>query len=293
VFTDLVQVGSYIVIPLIVLAAYRFQERGATAAIAIISIIAIWGTKIGHGPFGRASLNDSLLRIQLFVSVMALTALVLATLIREKIALYNEGQAQLKEKEILLGEIHHRVKNNLQVISSLLSLQMRDAEPATRTVLVENITRVQTMSLIHDKLYEQTSLAQIDLAKYLNELVQMILSCYPSSGNVLLNVDCEPIHIDVEKAIPCGLIVNEIVTNSLKHAFAGKESGEIQVTARRIDGLIQIEVGDDGDGFPENADFEKKHGLGFKLIKSLIAQLEGHLRIENHSGTHFHFDFKA
>ena len=190
----------------------------------------------------------------------------------------EETRIALKEKEALLQEIHHRVKNNLQVISSLLQLQISDIkDPRSLAVFQESQLRIQSMALIHEKLYASDSLAQIDLAEYLRDLVQLLVSTYARDpSRVRLDLDLARAFVSIDAAIPLGLIANELITNSLKFAFPGGRHGVIRVESKPLpDHEFQFRVADDGVGFPHGLVVERAASLGLRLVWMLTGQLDG------------------
>jgi PAS domain S-box-containing protein len=202
-------------------------------------------------------------------------------------------RASLLEKETLLREIHHRVKNNMQVVSSLLSLQTSNVEDERyRTLFEECQTRVRTMALIHEKLYSTGNLASLDGADYLRDLVQMLVRSYlPSRSGVSVVVDVDPLVLDIQVAIPVGLILHELVTNAFKHAFAGRATGVLRVHFATIGDQHRLEVVDDGNGLPADFEPEKSRGLGFRMVKNLVRQVDGTLGVHRGEGTKFVVDF--
>ncbi len=184
----------------------------------------------------------------------------------------------LKEKGALLQEIHHRVKNNLQVISSLLQLQISDIkDPQIIAVFRESQLRIRSMALIHEKLYESNSLAQIDLAEYLRDLVQLLVSTYARDpSRVRLELDLTRTYVSIDAAIPLGLIANELITNALKFAFPGNRNGVIRVESKPLpDHKFEFRVADDGVGFPDGLVIEQAASLGLRLVRMLTGQLDG------------------
>jgi PAS domain S-box-containing protein len=196
----------------------------------------------------------------------------------------------LKEKEVLLKEVHHRVKNNLQIISSLLNLQSKYIKDnQALEMFKESRNRIRSMTLIHEKLYRSKDLANIDVAEYIQNLSSNLFRSY-SAGRVRLKTHVDDILLGVDTAIPCGLIINELVSNSLKHAFPDK-TGEILVNLKRDDGHFTLVVKDDGVGFPENVDFRNTDSLGLQLVCTLTDQLEGQIELNRTGGTEFKITF--
>jgi len=207
----------------------------------------------------------------------------------------GEKTALLHEKDVLLKEVHHRVKNNLQIISSLLNLQStKISDLDTRNALQESQNRVRTMALIHEKLYQSTDLAEIDFAAYLQSLVNFIAQSYrPRSDNVEIRVAAQQITMDIDAAIPCGLIVNELVSNSLKHAFPDNRKGTIWVELNTSpEDVINLRVADDGAGLPPDLDLLHTKSLGLRLVNSLTSQVNGKLELESSKGVSFRLSFK-
>ena len=196
-------------------------------------------------------------------------------------------KASLKEKEVLLREIHHRVRNNLQVISSLLSLQSRYIKDNQYTeMLKESQNRIKAMSLIHKKLYQSENLAQVDFNEYITALVDGLGRSYGAS-DITLKIKVNDISLGIDAAIPCGLIINELVSNSLKHAFP-EGKGEIKVILRTINGNIELAVSDNGVGIPETVDFRNTESLGLRLVTILAEdQLNGSIDLDRTNGTTF------
>jgi len=206
----------------------------------------------------------------------------------------------LKEKEILLQEVHHRVKNNLQIINSILNLQKNFVEDENAITGLEEIqNRVSTMSIIHETLYQNTDVSSIGFSSYLTRIAGNIIQSYRSSTMVELVTELEDIQAPLDQAIPCGLILNEWVSNAMKYAFEGRENGTITVALRRVEPEdkpeeeeIQIEVRDDGVGLPEGFDWSGRDSLGLYLVQALSEQLDGELLAESDGGTRFLVSFR-
>jgi PAS domain S-box-containing protein len=208
----------------------------------------------------------------------------------------DEGRIKdsLKEKEVLLQEIHHRVKNNLQVISSLLYLQSRSTKDKELVAMLnESQGRVKTMSLIHEKLYQSEDLAQIDFGEYLSDLVDALVKSYKmNAGRIRINKDIQKVSLGIDAAIPCGLMINELISNSLQHGFPGDKSGRITVSIRPIgEDEIEIIVSDDGVGLPEYVDPTKAKTLGLKLVRRFAEKLKGTLEVDRSDGAEFRIRF--
>ncbi|MEG4577901.1 PAS domain S-box protein [Microcoleus sp. N3A4] len=204
-------------------------------------------------------------------------------------------QAALREKEVLLKEIHHRVKNNMQVISSLLQLQAQYIEDeSTLALFEESQTRIHSMALIHEQLYQSEHLDRIDLPPYVENLVANLYQSF-GCGNTAIqfNLKVDPIYLNIETAIPCGLIINELVSNSLKYAFTKNLAGLITIKFSEINSQqFQLIIQDNGSGFPADFDVEKTETLGLRLVRMLAYQLEGTIAIDSQCGICYNLNFK-
>jgi two-component sensor histidine kinase len=200
----------------------------------------------------------------------------------------------LKEKDVLLKEIHHRVKNNLQVISSLLNLQAQHiTDEQARALFRESQGRVQSIALVHEKLHQAKDLSQLDFEEYVWTLVaNVFFSQRAAERGISSHIEVDGARLEVDMAIPCGLIINELVTNALKHAFPEGRSGTISIILRKRDqGGVELVVGDDGVGLPPDLDLRRAEGLGLDLVFTFAEQLEATVEVERTGGTVFHFAF--
>ena len=199
----------------------------------------------------------------------------------------------VQKNEILLKEIHHRVKNNLQVISSLINLEKRNLDDELlEAVLTRSQTRIRSMSIAHEKLYEADDYANINIPDYVKQISEYLIQLYKQDGKIMVHIDVENVNLGIDTATPVGLLLNEMITNSLKHAFPSQKSGNIYIGFRSADDLYSFTVSDDGIGLPENIDPERSNSLGLKLISMLTEQLHGNLHINRTSGTKFTISFK-
>lgn len=200
-----------------------------------------------------------------------------------------EGRLQrsLAEKEVLLKEVHHRVKNNFQVTASLLRLQAnRIEDPELRAVLERSRQRIRSMALVHEMLYKATDLAAVDMGQYARKLVGQIQASLDSAQRIRMVVDVQGVALGVDDAAPCGLILQEVIANAIEHAFEGTRGGTISVRGGPADddGEIWMQVGDDGRGLPPELDLQQSDSLGLRLIRTLAGQLRARLEIENAPG---------
>lgn len=209
----------------------------------------------------------------------------------------GELEESLHEKEILLKEIHHRVKNNLAIMSGLFELQLDSTEnPATEKALRNSQARLQSMALVHDKLYQTSSLNDIQMDQYIPELVESLRNTFIGPNqNVALRFEIDDVRLNIDHAIPCGLLINEIVVNAFKHAFntSSSDNGEITVSMSEANGEVRLVVADNGSGIPEDFEILESTSLGMMLIDTFRDQLSASMDISSKSGTRFSLTFPA
>ena len=221
--------------------------------------------------------------------------------ITERVRAEEQIQASLREKEVLLQEIHHRVNNNLQVISSLLTLQSSlIQDPQLFQVFQDSQHRVRSMALVHEKLYQSSDLARIDVAEYVQSLVDYLLVAYGDRVRAITpRIQSADVSLGIDAAVPCGLIINELVSNALKHAFSLKEDKpaaefrpEIRIGLSAGDeGQLTLVVGDNGVGLPPDLDWQDSPSLGLQLVSILTRQLGGTIELDKSVGTTFRITF--
>ncbi|MFH0905004.1 MAG: MASE3 domain-containing protein [Methanobacteriota archaeon] len=216
--------------------------------------------------------------------------------ITERKRAQEQIENSLKEKEVLLREIHHRVKNNMQIISSLLRLQAGYiTEKKYKDMYMESQNRIVTMSLIHEKLCQSRDLTKIEVGGYIKELVNGLFISYDiDQGKITTKIDVENVSLGINSAIPCGLIINELISNSLKYAFPDGKSGEVRISLRSIgDGYFELIIADNGIGLPIDMDFKKTVSWGMRMVTILVEnQLHGEILLNRDIGTQFHIKFK-
>ncbi len=220
----------------------------------------------------------------------------------EKLSLENQEQKKaeeklkqsLKEKEVLLKEVHHRVKNNLQVISSILNLQSSYvADKKTLDILKESQNRIKAMSFIHESLYQTKDFTSVNLSEYIHNIsTNLLYSFKPKGKKISLKQETSIIFLNLDQAIPCGLIINELMSNSLKYAFTKKTKGIITVNVK-VDKNenVQLIIADDGSGLKGGLNFKSTQTLGLQLVMLLVSQLKGTIRLENKKGARFTIEF--
>ncbi|MBL4656069.1 MAG: PAS domain S-box protein, partial [Bacteroidia bacterium] len=195
----------------------------------------------------------------------------------------------LQEKEILLKEIHHRVKNNLQIISSILSLQSSYLnDKRTINILKESQDRIKSMAFIHESLYQTKDFSSINISEYIENLSKNLVYSFGTECSfVNLKLDTDNIDLSLDTAIPCGLIINELVSNSLKYAFPDNHKGEIKITLKQKNKRLILTIADNGVGLPSGLNFKKTESLGLQLVNTLVEQVNGDITKMNVKGTKF------
>jgi two-component sensor histidine kinase len=203
-------------------------------------------------------------------------------------------KASLKEKDLLLKEVHHRVKNNLQVISSMLNLQSRKiTDQQNLEPFRESQNRIRSMAFIHERLYQSEDLSKVNFKRYLETLATYLLQSYEvNQDSIRLYSEVENVQLDISRSIACGLLINELVSNSLKYAFTESHKGEIRIGLKRVgENQYKLVVSDDGIGLPEELDFRNTNSLGLQLVNTLTNQLQGGIEVEKNNGTTFKITF--
>ena len=203
-------------------------------------------------------------------------------------------RASLEEKGLLLREIHHRVKNNLQIIISLFNLQTNYVEDDNAyKALKEGQDRIRSMALLHERFYQNDGLTKIDFDEYIKRLTENLFQSFKlPPGKIGLKINCDAISLDMDTAVPCGLIINEVVSNSLKHAFKDGREGLVEINFILVDDMYKLTIADNGMGLPAGFDLATSDSLGIQLIHALSDQIDGTLKIENNIGVKFIFEFK-
>jgi two-component system, sensor histidine kinase PdtaS len=210
--------------------------------------------------------------------------------ITERIVFEERLKASLREKEVLLKEVHHRVKNNMQIISSLLRLQSDQvSHPEVQVVFQESQNRIRSMALVHEMLYQSPDLASISFGAYLKNLVNGLLRSFRVDTNqITLTLELADLPLGIDLALSCGLIINELVSNSLKHAFPENRRGEVSVSVRQVSPEeLMIMVRDTGVGLPPDLDIRKTSSLGLRLVTLLVGQINGSLELDSAPGATF------
>lgn len=293
-------ISSSILLYLVVaLALHRIVAFGIILSIAIPAIVApllsysLLGLliKLDQAEIALARVNQELeSRVEQRTIELTRANQELQVEIAERGQAEQRVQASLREKEVLLKEIHHRVKNNLQIISSMLRLQSGHIlDPKVLRVFEDSQHRIRSMALIHEKLYQSENLAKVDLAEYIQSLTAYLLRSHATSAQEInLQVQADEVFLGIDAAVPCGLILNELVTNALKHAFPDRRPGEIHVSLdAQSEGKFVMTVRDDGVGLPKDLDLEHTETLGLKLVSALVQQLEGGIELDRTGGTTF------
>jgi two-component sensor histidine kinase len=202
----------------------------------------------------------------------------------------------LNHSETMLREIHHRVKNNMQVMSSLLSLQSRAAtDPAVSRMLEENRNRIQSMALLHEILYQSEDLAMVDFSKYLRRMVEHLFRSYGvDHRQIRLYTELDSVGLELDDALPCALLISEVISNSLKHGFPEGREGDVRIVLRNSPGgTVSLALSDSGVGFPDGLDWKTSRSLGLRLVRALSEQLHAGLDIRSQNGTEVRLIFPA
>ncbi|MBL1262695.1 MASE1 domain-containing protein [Methylomicrobium sp. RS1] len=310
---------AFVPLPCLVWFAFRFSPGGVALAALLVSGIAVYATSIGLGPFARNNTHESLWLLQAFMGLTTMTAQALAAtvtgqrraekalrllnaeleqrvIVRTAELQYSETQltTSLQEKEALLKEIHHRVKNNLQIITSLLRLQSDQLkDPAARSLFLDSQRRVQSMALIHEQLYQGNELVNIDISVYIRKLVNAIRQAFrQTQSQIAVRIEVPIFTLNIDQALPLGLIVNELVSNVFKYAFPCNASrcppGELWVKMTlEPSGCLTLEVGDSGRGLPDEINIDQPQSMGLQLVHGFVLQLHGRLTVQRHPGTLF------
>lgn len=202
-------------------------------------------------------------------------------------------KGSVQEKEVLIKEVHHRVKNNLQIIISLIRLQAsKVSDENLNSHLNETLNRIKSIALVHEMLYRSEDLSHIEFREYINKITESLRTIYADrTKGVNINIDSDDVYITVDKAVPCAIIINELVTNSIKHAFNETHTGDISISMNRQNGYYSMNIEDNGSGLKHDFNFQNTDSLGLNLVSSLADQLDAEVNIENHLGASFSFRF--
>jgi len=224
----------------------------------------------------------------------SVSKLVILRDISAKKKLEGELLATLEQKNVLVREMHHRVRNNLTMLQSLLGLQERSlSDNSARSSIMDTQSRIMAMSLVHESLYRSADLKNLDAKEYLGTLSGKIFnSCNTRWDDIKLSLDLTDANMDIDTLIPLGLIVSELITNMLKYAFQGDNSGEISVSLNKTGRLFELTARDNGVGLPEGFNIDESASLGMKIIRALVSQIDGTLTISSDKGTAFHLSFQ-
>ena len=289
-FTDSTVIFFHIIFVLLTLGAFYFSLRSfairAAVWVTVATLFVLEAVRLGE------TQAEELIEIPLLTVIMLL---VFAIATRRSISESRADRA-LADKEALLSEVHHRVKNNLQVTSSLLNLQSRNLENEEALRLLKTSRdRIQSMALVHETLYQSKNFAEIEFDVYVRKLIADLFSSFGvSSDDIDLKLHIDHASLDLDEAVPCGLIINELVTNSLKHAFASENDHEIRVDFRsEHENQITLVVRDNGCGYPNEFDIRHSQSLGMKLVQTLADQLGGTLKMDNTGGAACEIAFQS
>lgn len=269
---------------------------------AIVAKTLVSGPIPSYQEFGRESVRIALFMVPIVCSVLWTAGFIimvnqrLISAIREEREKLETAEREIRkllaEKELILQEVHHRIKNNLGTVSSLLSLQAGlSRDPATIAALSDAGNRIRSMTTLYEELYRSTNFTDLSVKEYLPPLVDEILSNFPNAANVAVEKRVDDFVLEVRSLQPLGIIVNELLTNTMKYAFSGNGAGTISVSATRSGGVVTVSVADDGAGIPPSVDFGESGGFGLTVVDALAKQLHGSVRIERGRGTRVVLEF--
>ena len=290
------RMDEFLILPLIMWAPARFGMRGAAWINMLIAILANVLAMYGYGEYARTEIFEyrTLLGLQMLLAVTTLSTLALGAVLGEREHALERLERALAEKELLHREIHHRVKNNLNLVASLLSVQTEYVrDPNTIGILEDARHRVIAMAKIHERLTGRRDVSTVDFGEYLTLLGEDFRNSL-TRQDVTLNVHTAPVTLDVERAISCGLVVNELTTNALTHAFPNGNGGEINITLSRLNAsCLRLIVSDNGIGLPAGWNINSNSSMGMMVVQSLTRQLGASVSIVSEKGTTFTIDFPA
>lgn len=213
--------------------------------------------------------------------------------ISEQKEIQHKLEQSLKEKNVLLAELHHRVKNNLAVISGIIELEtLQDEVADSEKRLINTILRIKTMAQVHEVMYQMENLTHVAFDEVVKTIAENVKNTYSSSDNIVLTSNIDKIILNVNQAIPCGLIVNELLANAWKHAYPDGQEGLITLEMHDNDGNIELRIADEGQGLPKDVGLYTGHTIGFTFVKSFCSQLDAEININRESGTEYIIQFK-
>ncbi len=272
--------------------SFRYEKSSLSFVWFIITIVLALVQSLGFNLF----LDDVAISVKLILTALINLSFMEFLIFLDWEQIQKEYKTSLKQKEILLQEVHHRVKNNLSIINSILRLQESHIDDEDKIELLQSLeTRLSTMAMVHDQLYRSSSKKVVDFSLYMIELTDYLASCLSlPESSVVIERDIQPLNLDINKMIPCGMLVNEIVTNSFKHAFSGIKLPVLSIQTKMDDnGNCIIRIADNGRGMDDSETQEAKSTTGRVIISALVEQLEAHVQINNIGGTEYIISIKS
>ena len=282
----------YFTLAIIIISPFHLSVLATTILSTLVSMIAVWGTTSGYGPFILENMNESLLFLQLYVGTIAATSLILCAVLNERkkalddlLTTQKKATSVAAEKTVLLKELNHRVKNNLQIIISLLNMhEQRIVAEEAKPVFKECIERIMGINSIHQSLFESTQPDFVDLSEYLPFLAKNLVGTHKSdTSKIRIEITGERISIHNEKAMPLGMILNELIVNSLKHAFLSEQERLISLNLKNSDGKIVLSYSDNGLGNRTAIRRGDSGSLGMQIVNLLVKQLNGSIHFNTSS----------
>ena len=290
----------YFTLAIIVISAFHLPALGTTFLCALISMFAVWGTISGFGPFLLKDMNESLLFLQVYIGTIAATGLILCAVLNERqkaheelLTAEKEAKSTASEKTVLLKELNHRVKNNLQIIVSLLNMHEHELSlEESKSVFRECTNRVIAINNIHQALIGTAQPDYVDLSEYLPLLAKNLVNTYRSDpSNIEIEIEADKVSVHHERALPIGMILNELMVNSLKHAFLPDQKGKIFLNLKKTQGRIVFSYSDNGPGVDEANGNEKRSSFGMHLVTLLAKQINGTVELKSASGATYRIEF--
>ena len=285
----------YLIVPILLSSLLLSVKKTFIISLIILAVLITGYVFIKDSPYARFAL-DSLA----FLAITSTFIIYIAyyrkkqemARVQELMAKEKHLQQTLEEKDVLIKEVHHRVKNNLQVIISLLNLQSYHFKNKQILKFIQDSKhRILSIAEVHENLYQSSNLSKIEFSRYIHSVTKGLMNAYSTNQNVKLTLQIEPFDLDINYAVPCGLIINELTTNALKHAFPDKRSGNIIIRCEKRNNTVELEIRDNGIGIPDNIPLQSKKSMGMTLVNILTEQINGSISIKREKETSIKITF--